>query len=159
MNNENYNENKKNTDNIEKQIKEQMNKAYFDLIDNTINSDKPDYEWITRLYIEIKERLCKCVKTDSKTYKLINNEFDVIFFNQLITNDVFDQMSFLNLVYNTFFWIEKLQAPYRDEYTKESKNRVLNSEPTKYISSFLKEVHSCLDNLEYDLQLYLSNNK
>ena len=39
-----------NTDEIEKQIKVEMKKAFFDLIDNTVNSEKPDYEWITKLY-------------------------------------------------------------------------------------------------------------
>jgi|688.fasta_scaffold409944_1 hypothetical protein len=143
-----------NTDKIEKQIKEQMKKAFFDLIDSTVNSQKPDYVWITNLYTELRDRLCGFTKKDSKSYFKIIEEFDVELFNQMITNDVFDQNSFLKLVNNTFGWIEKLQAPARDESTKESKNRVLSSDPQNFISTFLKEIHNCLDNLEYDMENY-----
>jgi len=143
-----------NTDEIEKQMKEQMKKAFFDLIDSTVNSEKPDYVWITNLYTELRDRLCSFTKKDSKSYFKIIEEFDVELFNQMITNDVFDQNSFLKLVNNTFGWIEKLQAPARDESTKESKNRVLSSDPQNFISTFLKEIHNCLDNLEYDMENY-----
>lgn len=145
-----------NTDEIEKQIKEQMRKAYFDVIDITINSDEPDYVWITNLYSELRDRLCKFVKKDSKTYNQIIEEFDIGLFNQMITNDVFNQNSFLKLVNNSFSWIEKLQAPIRDEFTKEAKTRVLSSEPTKFISTFIKEIHVCLDNLETDMEIFLN---
>lgn len=137
-------------DNIKKQIENQMKKAFFDLIDDTVNSEKPDYEWITKLYSELRDRLCAFTKKNSKTYLKIIEDFDVELFNQMITNDVFDQSSFLKLVNGSFGWIEKLQAPMRDEFTKEAKNRVLSSDPKKFISTFLKEIHNCLDNLEYD---------
>ena len=143
-----------NTDEIEKQMKEQMKKAFFDLIDSTVNSEKPDYVWITNLYTELRDRLCNFTKKDSKSYFKIIEEFDVELFNQMITNDVFDQNSFLKLVNNTFGWIDKLQAPVRDESTKESKIRVLSSDPQNFISTFLKEIHNCLDNLEYDMENY-----
>jgi len=145
-----------NTDEIEKQMKEQMKKAFFDLIDSTVNSEKPDYVWITNLYTELRDRLCNFTKKDSKSYFKIIEEFDVELFNQMITNDVFDQNSFLKLVNNTFGWIDKLQAPVRDESTKESKNRVLSSDPQNFISTFLKEIHNCLDNLEYDMENYFT---
>ena len=48
-----------NTDEIEKQIKEQMKKAFFDLIDSTVNSEKPDYVWITNLYTELRDHISK----------------------------------------------------------------------------------------------------
>ena len=57
----------------------------------------------------------------------------------------------LKLVNNTFGWIQKLQAPARDEETNDAKNRVLSSEPSKMISSFLKEIHICIDNIETDI--------
>ena len=39
---------------MESQIKDVYYKAFFDAIDETINSKEPDFEWITRLYNEIK---------------------------------------------------------------------------------------------------------
>jgi len=145
---------KESTDEIENQIKVQMKRAFFNLIDDTVNSEKPDYVWITNLYTELRDRLCCFTRKDSKSYLKIIEEFDVELFNQMITNDVFDQNSFFKLVNNTFGWIEKLQAPMRDEFTRESKNRVLLSDPKNFISTFLKEIHTCLDNLELDMENY-----
>ena len=133
------------------QIKEQMKKAFFDLIDENVNSEKPDYEWITNLYAELLNRLASFLKINSRNYKLLQDEFDVELFRQMITNDVFDQISMLKLVNNTYGWIQKLQAPARDSETDESKNRVLNSDPKNMISTFLKEIHVCIDNIEKDL--------
>ena len=158
MNNTHQELSNENVERMEKQIREQMNIAFFDLIDEKVNSEKPDYEWITKLYQEIRDRLCGFLKKDSKTRKKIMEEFDVELFNQMITNDVFDQESLLKLVNNTFSWIEKLQAPSRDETTNESKKKVLNSisaDPTKIISNFLKETHTCIDTIEIDFENYM----
>lgn len=137
---------------IELQIKEQMRKAFFDLITQNVNSEKPDYEWVTRLYIEIRDRLCYFIKKDSSTYLQIMGDFDEKLFFQMCTNDVFDYNSMCMLINNTFDWIRKLQAPIRDEFLTESKNRVLQTtDYREIISTFLKEVHNCLDIYEKDM--------
>ncbi len=143
------------TEKISSQIKEQMRKAFFDLIDQTVNSDKPDYDWIKRLYLEIRDRLSRYLKKDSKSFKKIQEDFDGDFFYQLITNDVFDFNSMLSLIENTFYWIKNLQAPVRDQSSEEAKNKILKSEPQKMISTFLKEVHICLDNLDEDMENFI----
>lgn len=139
------------------QIEQQMKNAFFDLIDENVNSDKPDYEWITNLYAELLNRLALFMKKDSNNYKLLQDEFDIELFRQMISNDVFDQVSMLKLVNNTFGWIHKLQAPARDQETENSKNRVLSSEPSKMISTFLKEIHICIDNIETDIKEFYKN--
>ena len=58
---------------LENQIKEMYEKAFYDIIDETVNSDSPDYKWIITLYGEIKERLIKFIKKDSKVYKRIDD--------------------------------------------------------------------------------------
>ena len=141
-------------DNIEKQIHENFVKAFYDSIDETVNSKNPDNEWITKLYEEIKTRLLKYIKKDSKTYKSINESFDVDLFNQMISNDVFDDVSMMKLINNTFYWIVQLQAPIRDEFSRKAKEIVLSSEPNKIVSSFLKEVYKCLEYLDEDIYNY-----
>ena len=139
------------------QIEQQMKNAFFDLIDENVNSDKPDYEWITNLYEELLNRLALFLKKNSNYYKLLQDEFDVELFRQMISNDVFDQDSMLKLVNNTFGWIYKLQAPARDQETDDAKKRVLSSEPSKMISTFLKEIHICIDNIETDIKEFYKN--
>jgi hypothetical protein len=46
---------------LENQIKEMYHKAFYDIIDETIASNSPNYEWIVNLYIEIKQRLIRYI--------------------------------------------------------------------------------------------------
>ena len=144
---------------IEKQIKDTYEKAFYDIIDETVNSDKPDYDWIVKLYIEIKNRLLKYVKKQSKVYEQINDNFDIKIFRQLIENDVFNQNAMLQLIEKTFYWINKLQSPARDESTNESKNKILSSSPEKIVSTFIREVNKCLDYIDEDMINFFTPNK
>ena len=136
---------------IKEQIRDNFRKAFYDAIDSTVNSKEPDYDWIINLYTEIRDRLTRYLKKDKDTYKQIMEEFDVDFFSQMIKNDVFDFNSMIKLVKNTFFWIEKLQAPVRDEYTREAKNRVLDVKSAKIVAEYIKEVNTCLDFIDEDM--------
>jgi hypothetical protein len=144
---------------IEKQIKEMYEKAFFDVIDDTINSDKPDYDWIVNLYTEIKNRLIRYVKKDSKKYELLDSQFDIELFRQMIENDAFSMDSLLKLVNNTFYWIEKLQAPERDNETKKSKQIIFGASKDKIVSTFVREANRCVDFLDLDFENFVNNKK
>jgi hypothetical protein len=144
---------------LEKQISDMYNKAFYDIIDETINSEKPDYNWIVNLYSEIKNRLLKYIKKDSKTYKQIDEQFDIILFRQTIENNVFDMDSLLRLVNTTYYWIKMLQAPIRDQSTEQSKNNILTAKPEKMVSTYIREVNKCLDYLDEDLVKFLEITK
>jgi hypothetical protein len=144
---------------LENQIKEMYHKAFYDIIDETIASNSPNYEWIVNLYAEIKQRLIRYIRKDSKTYKLIDEQFDIPLFKQMIENDVFNYDSLFKLINTTFYWIETLQSPARDQTTKEAKNRVLNIQPEKMVSTFIKEVNQCIDLLDEDFENFIQINK
>ena len=137
---------------IEKQISDNYKKAFYDLIDATVASKEPDYDWIVNLYNEIRYRLIRYMKKESDVYKQIDEEFDVKLFSQMIRNDVFDSTSMIKLINNTFKWVKKLQAPYRDEYTKIAEERVLKSSFDKIVSEFIKEVNTCIDFIDEDMK-------
>lgn len=137
---------------IEKQIQTEMKNAFFNLIDENVNSKTPDFEWISTLYQEIKIKLLSFLPNkNGKTYKQLDMDFDVDLFKQMIENDVFNQESMIKLVNNTFDWILKLGAPIRDKNINEAKDRVFNSVPEKIISTYLKEVHDCIEQIESDI--------
>jgi hypothetical protein len=137
---------------MEKQIKDIYYKAFCDKINETINSDKPDFDWIILLYKEIKERILVLVTPNSKTYKDIDNSFDIVLFEQMIKNDAFNSNDMIQLVNNSFFWVNKLQAPIRDTETNDSKNKVLQSDHSKIVCVFIIEVNKCIDNIIEDLK-------
>lgn len=140
---------------LENQIKEMYQKAFYDIIDGTVSSDNPDYEWIVNLYAEIKHRLIRYIKKESKIYKSIDEQFDIVLFKQMIENDVFNVDSLFKLINTTFYWIETLQAPVRDKSTKEAKSRVLNAPREKMVSTFIKEVNQCIDLLDEDFENFI----
>jgi hypothetical protein len=142
---------------MEVQIKNNFYKAFTDKINDTVNSNNPDFDWIITLYKEIKERLIQYIKKDSKIYERIDEDFDVILFEQMIRNDAFDEKSMLSLITVTYYWINNLQAPYRDKETEESKNRVLTSKKSAIVSTFIIEVNRCIDNIDTDLKKLYSN--
>jgi hypothetical protein len=154
MNKEEENKEEINLKKIENQINEQMRKAFFDLIDENINSDNPDCLWLSSLFSEIKLRLLNIVNKNGKIYKKIDGDFDVELFRQMIENKVFNYDSVLKLIHNSFYWVDQLQAPIRDEYTIKARQRILDSEPTKMISTFLKELHICIDYIYDDIISY-----
>ena len=137
---------------MQEQIVREMKKAFFDLIDKNFNCENPDYIWITELYQEIKNKLLAFLPNkNGKVYKQLDSEFDVDLFKHMIENNIFDNDSMLKLVNNTFNWILKLEAPIRDKTTLEAQNRVLNTEPNKIISTYLKEVYNCIEEIEKDI--------
>ena len=137
---------------IEEQIELNMKNAFFDLIDQNVNSETPDLNWISVLYQEIKFKLLSFLPNkNGKVYKQLDSDFDVDLFKQMIENDVFNFESMLKLINNTFSWILKLQAPIRDTSTIEAKSKVLNADPKKIISVYLKEVHNCIEQIEKDI--------
>ena len=137
---------------IEKQIRENYHKSFYDLIEESINSEKPDLDWIIRLYEEIKNRLLSYIKKNQKIRQQINEDFDVDFFKHLISNDVFDFESMTKLINSTFDWVLKLQAPIHDNSTNERRKLVLNSETKKIVPIFIKEIHLCLNQIDEYLQ-------
>ena len=141
---------------IKNQIQEMYEKAFYDVIDENVNSDKTDYDWIVNLYTEIKNRLLRYVKKDSKTYNLIDSQFDIKLFRQMIENDIFNMESLGKLINTTFYWIESLQAPQRDSETRDSKQRVFSASKEKMVSTFIKEVNKCIDTLDKDLVEYIN---
>jgi len=144
---------------LEKQIKDMYTKVFYESIDETINSEKPDYDWIVSLYTEIKGRLIKFIKKDSSVYKQIDSQFDIDLFRQMIENDIFNNVDLMKLINTTFEWIKFLGAPTRDELADQAKMRILSSEHNKIVSTFIKEVNTCIDYIDEDIINFIKENK
>tara|TARA_B110001452_G_C15239959_1_gene429267 strand:+ start:125 stop:610 length:486 start_codon:yes stop_codon:yes gene_type:complete len=143
---------------IQKQIHDQFHTAFYDSIHQAIATD--DHEYIVRLYTEIRDRLAAFVKIDGQTYQQIREEFDVPFFEQLITHKQFDGNSMPGLVNTTFKWIHDLQMPLRDTSTEEARKRVLaagQGTMADVVTMYIKEVHQTIDLIEKDMKEFVEN--
>jgi len=148
----------KNVERLNKQVEDTMKRAFFDLLEQKVSSNPPDYEWLTRLYTEIRDKLTRLLKPTSKTRKHIEENMDPDFFHQLISNNVFEPKSFYALICFVFEQIKLMCSPGRDKETDEKLQELLNhfnsgkATFATMVPMFIKNANYCIDNLYLDIQ-------
>lgn len=143
---------------ISHQVQEQYNRAFYDVIQHSIETK--NYDHIVRLYTEIRDRLARMLfNKDGPTYQRLLTDFDVPFFEQRLRNEVFDNRSMMLLVSMTFAWIHDLQMPLRDVSSAAAQERVSASGHTmlELVPAYIREVHGCLDTMEQDMREFYDN--
>ncbi len=145
---------------LNQQIKDMMHKAFYDLLEKKV-SDPPDYEWITRLYQEIRDRLCNILvmlgRKDKYTYTEIQESMDVELFGQMIKHNAFNYEDFYKLIEYVFAKCKQLGSPARDEETKLKLNEIKdfihsgNATFATVVPMFIKNANHCIDNIYDDL--------
>jgi len=140
------------------QVRETFKKAFFNLLEQKVSSKPPDYEWLTRLYAEIKEKLMALLKKDSDVRNEINESMDTELFMQMISNDAFSISDFYKLITYVFAKCVQLQAPFRDEKTNEKLLEIIehiNSGDAVFstiVPLFIKNANYCIDNIYEDMK-------
>tara|TARA_B100000902_G_C27225439_1_gene871931 strand:- start:24 stop:530 length:507 start_codon:yes stop_codon:yes gene_type:complete len=142
---------------LHNQIESTMNKAFFDLLKENIKKDPIDYEWLTRLFIEIRDRFTRLLKKNSRLWIEINENMNDELFTQMIKNNVFDVNSFIGLVNYSFLLCLKLGAPVRDKTTgvrQEQVNKLIETTQdfTEIIPIYIKNIHECIDEIYQDIR-------
>ena len=148
----------KNIERLNKQVEQTMKRAFFDLLEQKVASDPPDYDWLTRLYTEIRDKLIKLLKPSSKLRKHIEEQMEPEFFHQLISNNVFEPKSFYALICFVFKQCKTLGSPARDNETDEKLQELLdhynsgNATFATLVPLFIKNANYCIDNIYLDIQ-------
>lgn len=135
-------------------IKETFYKAFFDLLQERINNDPVDVEWLCKLYTEIKEKLCNLSK---KKRKEIEEHLDVELFRQMIEHKVFDGQNLCNLINFIFDKIIELASPGRDEENNKMRQEILdtlyaNKSFGEIVCLLIKNANMCIDNIYLDIE-------
>lgn len=120
---------------LEKQIEEQMKKAFYDLLEEDLAKDPPNTTHLKILVDEIMVTMCQLIPNRPDAQQYIRNELA-----GEITWDF--QLKLLKL-------IEKLQAPHHDAMTRNWKTKV----PQK-ISDFLPKFYDHLENVVEETKQY-----
>jgi hypothetical protein len=144
---------------INNQIKDNFLKAFYDLLEIKVASNPPDYEWIVRLFEEIKDRLVFFLKKDSTFRNEIEEKLDTQLFDQMIRNNAFNGTDFYNLINYVFELCITLGSPARDQETTNYKNEVIslmqnNGTFATIVPLFIKNAHLCIDNIYNDFQSF-----
>jgi hypothetical protein len=146
---------------VKTQISEQFKKAFNDLLVENLNSDTPNVEWLKRLYMELRDRICGLTPRRQDLIKEVHETMDVDFFCQLVENKVFDSKSLYGLVDYIFTKIKQLEAPVKNKITEQKFNEILevankvNASMATIIPVFLANAHERLDDVYTDRDAFL----
>ena len=148
---------KKNMKKIEVKIMYNMEKAWFDLLKEKTNSSPPDFDWLERLYVEIRDKLLGLVRKNSKLHIEITESMDIVLFSQMIRNNAFSGEDTLKLIEYVFETCKQLGSPARDTTTDQYKYEVLGLMKAggtfgDIVPLFFKNANKCIDNIYLDLQ-------
>ena len=149
-------------DSLNTQMNTQFKKAFFDLLEEKVRQEPPGYDWITRLYAEIRERLASLMRKDSVLRKEIEDSMDVELFKQMIENKAFGGVELYNLVSHVFELCKKLGSPARDNEVDKFKFQIIglmknNGTFAQIVPLFIKNANECIDNIYKDLRQVKEN--
>jgi len=148
----------KNVNRLTKQVKETYKRAFFDLLEQKVAAQNPDFEWLTRLYGEIKTKLVSLLREGSDLRNEIEESMDCEFFHQLVSNNVFSPEDFYKLIRYVFEKCKQLQSPARDADTDAKLQEIVDfvdsGEGTfaTLVPMFIKNANECLDAIYEDVQ-------
>jgi len=154
------------TEEQEKQLREQIENTYkevwINLLHEKVKQNPPDYEWIVRLYKEIRHKLTYFLKHNSTMRNSIEESLDVELFDQMIRNGAFQGPEFYNLVNYIFDTTLKLGSPARDIDVKNLRNEILTALSNKatfaeLVPLFFKNANIAIDWVHKDLFNVKSN--
>jgi predicted transcriptional regulator len=140
---------------MENEIKETYHKAFYDLLEEQINNEPVNIDWLCKLYSEIREKLCNLIPKKTMLKIEIEEVLDVDLFKQMIKHKVFDGPELLKLINFVFDCILRLQSPQRDTKTNEMRKEVLdilykNESFGKIVCLLIKNANICIDLIYLD---------
>jgi len=143
---------------FEEQIRQQMRQAFFDVLEQKLASEPPDYEWVIKLYVEIRERIGSLTPNRQDFQAELKEQMDSDLFAQMLRNNAYDATQLHNLVHFVFGRIEFLEAPARNASTR-ALLATLDQELQKpgckfstFVPLFIRHAHTKLDEIEQDIR-------
>jgi len=141
---------------IRNQIEETYKEVWCTLLHDKVKQNPPDFEWIVKLYKEIKHKLTYFLKQNSSMRKSIEESLDTELFEQMIRNGAFQGPEFYNLVNYIFDTTLKLGSPARDNDVKNLRNEILTALSNKatfaeLVPLFFKNANTVIDWVHKDL--------
>lgn len=146
------------SDSIQTQIENVAKTAFRDVIRERMERVPPDYEMLSRLYREIRDRLMHITPNRPDIQKRIYESMDDEIFIRSIQNDAFSPSDMNRLVSYCFERILEYEAPSRNQSTIETKNHIINqiNKPvfkfSEIVPEFVLEFHTKMDELEDDIK-------
>ena len=148
----------RNVNRLTTQVRETYKRAFFDLLQEKVAANPPDFEWLTRLYGEIRTKLISLLREGSQLRLEIEESIDCDFFKQLISNNVFSPEDFYTLIRYVFEKCKQLGSPARDAETDAKLKEIIDfvdSGDATFATlgpMFIKNANECLDTVYEDIK-------
>lgn len=142
---------------VNAQLKKNMHQAFYDVLEAQVSKEEPDYEWLTNLYKEIRDKLTKLLRPKSNLYKEIIDTMDLELFEQMIRNKAFTPENMQNLVLYVFEITSRLCSPARDKLIESKREKLvtlMKSEHctiAKVVPMFIREANESIDTIYEDI--------
>ena len=142
---------------LKRQVQLNMRKAFFDCIEKALSDENPDPEWITRLYAEMRDKLCALTPRRTDIHLKIHAALNVDLFEQMVMHKAFDQKDLAGLVVFVYDHLQGLCSPSRDaevRLRREELEAILATPDVtfaKFAVSFLKGFHATIEDIEHDV--------
>ena len=145
------------------QIKETMQKAFWDLIKDDLKAEPQRFDHLIKLIVEIRERLKTITPNRKDLHKEFDENLDDAFLKHLFKEKSLGPEHFFNLI---MFLINKIKiyiAPYMDkdvdrweiQVTAELHNGIEYSE---FIPKFFLSLYNYIQIIEDDIDKFKRNN-
>lgn len=130
-------------------LREQFLRAWRDVMEAKMREDPPDYDWVVRSYVEVRQKLSTLM---GRRKAEVEETMDVELFEQMIRNQAFQGPEFLALINYTFGLCLQLGAPSDDSKTNEKKNEVMEALNTgevfaKLIPLYFENINICIETI------------
>ena len=147
---------------IHKEVKATCRRAFVDALTKMMTDDPPAYDWIVKLYKEIRDRLTAVLQKESALRKEIESSMDIELFSQMIRNDAFQPEDLHRLVAYTFAKCKELGSPGRDDETDRKMQEIVDlmqsetSSLATVVPVYIVNLNHCIDMVYEDLHQLLT---
>ena len=139
-------------ENIQKQIKETVYIAFWNLLYEELNSKPPIHDKLISLLTELRDTFCNFVQNRTDIHKEIHEKIDVDLIKNMIENDAFDDKNLYNLAVYIISLIKRFQPAIMDEDVNKWEKSMLQQftekfEYSDFLVTFFKSVFNMIENI------------
>jgi hypothetical protein len=144
---------------MEEQIKNQMHKAFWNLLEDDLKSEPQKFDHLMILIDEIKNKLKGFVPSRIDIHKEFDEIIDISFLKHLFDERSMDPSHFFKLIQFIVLKIKCFCAPYMDKDIKEWESELHTKmqsqiEYADFIPYFFKQTYIFIEIIEKDIAAF-----
>lgn len=155
-------QNEKLLEGVKTQLTEQYQLAFSDLLRENLESETPDWNWVKRLYEELRDRLCNLTPNRVDIHTDIHDKMDSEIFYSMISHGAFDGANLQALITFVFARIRELEAPAKNVETDAKLQEILelfqsaDATIATIVPVFIQAANERLDDVYNDKEIFMA---